>query len=38
MLVGPDVVEAETVSDLHLSQRVLNQPVLGFCLPRARQL
>ena len=30
VLVGPDVVEAETVGDLHLGQRVLNHPVLGF--------
>jgi hypothetical protein len=38
VLVGPDVVEAETVGDLHLGQRVLDHPVLGLCLPRARQL
>jgi hypothetical protein len=38
VLVGPDAVEAETVGDLHLGQRVLNHPVLGLCLPRAWQL
>src|ERR1700681_2906033 len=38
VLVGPDVVEAETVGDLHLGQRVLDHPVFGLGIPRAWQL
>src|SRR6266851_9525795 len=38
VLVGPDVVEAKTVGDLHLGQRMLDHPVLGLGIPRAWQL
>src|ERR1700687_2385521 len=38
VLVGPDVVEAKTVGDLHLGQRMLDHAVLGPGIPRAWQL
>ncbi len=38
VFIGPDVVEAEMVGDLHLGQRLLNQTVLGIRIPRAWQL